>query len=318
MYKYGFLQPVSVQYYLHHRYNMNKVVLETDLPLPKKKGKVRDVYDLGDHLLFVSTDRISAFDSVLPVGIPRKGEILNTLSAYWFKELDVASHFVTANYEEMLEYDKDKVIANNKDLLDKRSMIVKKFKPVPVECVVRGYLAGSAWKEYCKTGQICGIKLPPGLKENFPLPEPIFTPTTKAETGHDQNITFEQMVELLGDEQLAEDLQDASIYVYEQAVPKAFANGIIIADTKLEWGLYWETSPVLIDEVLTPDSSRFWAVDRYRLDFPIDSFDKQYVRNYLTDMQNCGSDNDVLPQEVIEMTTKKYLEAYKALTGQSL
>jgi len=302
-------------------------VLSTNLPLPKKSGKVRDIYDLGDKLLIVTTDRISAFDHILPNGIPQKGEVLNKLSAFWFNQLDVYNHFITTDISQMIgevTEEEAKVLRENEQLLNGRCMLVNKHKPLPVECIVRGYLCGSAWSEYKKTGQVCGIKLPKGLKENHPLPEPLFTPSTKAEIGHDQNISLDQMIELLGgtgiDEELCLDVAGASIDAYKTAAVLAFNKGIIIADTKFEWSYSKRNyTPILIDEALTPDSSRFWAVENYRLDGSIDSYDKQYVRDHLT---HSGWDKESnpppLPHEVIVNTSLLYKRAYELLTGKQL
>lgn len=292
-----------------------KTILETNIPgIPCRRGKVRDVYDLGDKLLIVTTDRISAFDSILPDAIPYKGEILTQLSVFWFDFLDICNHFFSADLDEMITYKGvPQTLLKYREVLAGRSMLVGKFNPLPVECIVRGYLSGSAWKEYKKTGMVCGIKLPSGLKENFPLPNPIFTPSTKAEVGHDQNITINEMIKTIGDKEKCEEIIDASIKIYKQAAKYAFDNGIIIADTKFEWS--YNTALVLIDEVLTPDSSRFWAVDKYTLGKSIESFDKQFVRDYLTSV-GMDKSSSHLPAQVIQKTTEKYLEAYKTLTGK--
>jgi phosphoribosylaminoimidazole-succinocarboxamide synthase len=308
---------------------MQTLVHETNLPLPKKQGKVRDIYDLGDKLLIVTTDRISAFDVILPNAIPRKGEVLTKLSAFWLSQIDVPHHLITTDIHEMVAETSNKdgipeILLKNEEVLKDRSMLVTKHKPLPVECIVRGYLCGSAYKEYKQTGHVCGIKLPSGLKENSPLPEPIFTPSTKADKGHDENISLDQMIDLLGgtgvDQQLCEDVVEDSIEVYKDAAIIAFNNGIIIADTKFEWSYSKKDyNPILIDEVLTPDSSRFWAIENYQLDAPIESYDKQFVRDYLTNVGwDKTSNPPSLPSEVIQNTTTRYLKAYQALTGKSL
>jgi len=277
---------------------MNYEVLETNLPFPIfKKGKVRDVYDLGDKLLIVSTDRISAFDVVLPNAIPFKGEALNRLSLYWFNK--------TKN-----------IIPNHiLDVVDQRTVLVKKTELIKIEFVVRGYLYGSAWESYQKDRTICGIKLPKGLKKAEKLPEPILTPTTKVEVGHDIQMTKKDMVKLLG-KNVAEEIEKVCIKLYEQSSVKAEANGIIIADTKFEFGFY-KGKLMLIDEILTSDSSRFWPKDKYIIDKDQPSFDKQGVRDYLESVGwNKQPPAPILPDYVVLETSKKYIEAYERLTGK--
>ncbi|MDD5129913.1 MAG: phosphoribosylaminoimidazolesuccinocarboxamide synthase [Candidatus Omnitrophica bacterium] len=290
-----------------------RVLLKTefqDLPL-FRRGKVRDVYDLGDKLLIVSTDRISCFDVVLPSGIPHKGEVLTSISGFWFDFIKdiIGHHLITTDIEQYpLELKKYKT-----DLAG-RSMLVLKTKPLPVECVVRGYLSGSGWKEYQQKQSVCGIDLPKGLKESEKLPQVIFTPSTKAEVGHDQNISQKHVEELVGID-MANRLKEASIAIYRRASEYALKKGIIIADTKFEFGIY-QGRLIIIDEVLTPDSSRFWPLNEYRAGKGQPSFDKQFVRDYL---EALGWDKTPpappLPQEVIRVTTEKYLEAYRKLTS---
>lgn len=289
---------------------MSTPLLQSELPgLPVRRGKVRDIYDLGDSLLLVSTDRISAFDWVLPTGIPYKGQILNRISAFWFGLIDEPNHIITTNVDEM-------GLPATVDLaaLRGRTAKVKKTKVVPIECVVRGYLSGSGWKEYQKNGRVCGIPLPQGLAESQELPEPIFTPATKAETGHDENISFEQMVEVVGRD-TAEELKRRSIAIFERGAEYARERGIIIADTKFEWGWY-DGELILIDEVLTPDSSRFWPVEQYDPGRPQMSFDKQFVRDWL---EHVGWDKNSpppeLPDDIVSKTQAKYIEAFERLTG---
>lgn len=290
------------------------VVTKLDLPLNHfKSGKVREMYDLNDEFLMVATDRVSAFDRVLPNGIPYKGAVLNQISLFWFKMMDslVKNHVIKADFADFPEE------LRQHPELEKRSVVVKKAKPIPIECVVRGYIVGSGWKEYQKNQHVCGIYLPEGLKEADKLPETIFTPSTKAESGHDENITIEQAQEIVGDE-TADFLWNASIEIYEKAAEYALKRGIIIADTKFEFGVY-DDEIILIDEILTPDSSRFWPADLYEPGRPQPSFDKQYVRDYLLGI-NWNKEPPVpeLPEEVIQETSKKYLEAYEKLTGERL
>lgn len=293
------------------------VLLETRLPGVRlfSRGKVRDVYEVAvDRLLIVATDRISAFDVVMAEGIPEKGRVLTQLSCFWFEFLRdvVPTHFLTANLDEV-----PRQLRPFADQLANRSMLVKKARPFPIECVVRGYLAGSGWKDYQASGSVCGIKLPRGLVESAKLDRPIFTPATKAQEGHDENITWEETVVRIG-RAAAEQLRDLSLEVYERGRDYAGSRGILIADTKFEWGLR-EGKVVLIDEVLTPDSSRFWPKDGYEPGRPQPSFDKQYVRDYLeTTHWNKQPPPPSLPPEVVEKTSEKYREAYRRLTGRTL
>jgi phosphoribosylaminoimidazole-succinocarboxamide synthase len=311
---------------------MANTITQIDLPGVKKlkSGKVREVFDLGDSLLFVATDRISAFDVILPNPIPEKGHVLTALSEFWFgktrhiveNHFISSSHFVTSNILGQKAGLLTLATAGAGFLqnLKGRSMLVHKCQPLPVECVVRGYLAGSGLKEYKQSRTVCGIKLPDGLVESSPLPQPIFTPATKAETGHDENIDFDRCSEILG-KPLAEKVRDTSLGLYSYARDYAATRGIIIADTKFEFGL-WEssTSPahpklILIDEALTPDSSRFWPADGYAPGKPQPSFDKQFVRDYLETLDwDKTPPGPVLPDTVIRKTTEKYLEALKRLT----
>jgi phosphoribosylaminoimidazole-succinocarboxamide synthase len=291
-------------------------LLESQIPgLPVRRGKVRDVYDLGDKLLLVATDRISAFDWVMPSGIPEKGRILTQLSAFWFDLLKVPSHLISTDIQSVAL-----PAGADKRELAGRTTIVKKCRVVPVECVVRGYLEGSGLKEYRQSGAVCGVKLPAGLVQCSKLPEPIFTPATKEESGHDQNISFEQMSEIVGKE-VAEELRRRSIDIYARAAEHALARGIIIADTKFEFGWIRGASGkdelILIDEVLTPDSSRFWPADNYQPGRAQPSFDKQYLREWLeTTSWDKNSSPPELPDEVIAGTQRKYAEAYEKLTGK--
>ncbi len=282
----------------------------TGLPL-FKKGKVRDVYILGDRLLMVATDRISAFDVVLPTEIPDKGKILTSLSTYWFRAMEdiVHHHLLTTQVDQF-----PSICHRYKDKLEGRSMLVKKTSPAPVECIVRGYISGSAWKEYRERGEVCGIPLPQGLKEASRLEEPIFTPSTKAPVGeHDENITFAQMVQRVGKKK-AESMRDISLAIYRRARDMAEAKGIIIADTKLEFGLE-NGEVILIDEILTPDSSRFWPAEGYQPGKTPDSFDKQYVRDYLLSLSwDMKAPAPALPPEVVRKTQEKYSEALRRLT----
>lgn len=288
-----------------------KVILQTNLPgLPVRRGKVRDVYDLGDKLLFIASDRISAFDVVMPNGIPYKGEVLTRISQFWFSRMKGVEHHLI----EVIEDRAPAGLEGHLEELRGRSMLVRKLKVVPIECVVRGYITGSGWKEYTKSGSVCGIKLPAGLRQCDQLPEPIFTPTTKEETGHDQNISFEQVVQMVGDK-LAAELRDKSIAVYKDAAAYARQRGVIIADTKFEWALDGDKL-VLVDEVLTPDSSRFWPADVYEPGHDQPSFDKQYVRNYLETLNwDKTPPGPTLPDDVVAGTTAKYIEAYEKITG---
>jgi len=280
--------------------------------LPKKQGKVRDVYDLGDRLLLVASDRISAFDWVLPTPIPDKGRVLSSLSEFWFERLGVPNHLISANVDDFPVALDDQA---RKDLRG-RAMLVRKAKVAPFECVVRGYLSGSGWKEYQKTGEVCGVKLPAGLAESDRI-DPIFTPATKAESGHDENVSFEVMADALGVE-VASTLRDRSLDVYARGAEAARAKGLILADTKFEWGFDEKTGELLlIDEVLTPDSSRYWSIDAYQPGGPQPSFDKQYVRDWL---EATGWDKSspppALPDEVVARTRSKYIEAFERLAGR--
>lgn len=290
----------------------NAPLLETNfVGLAVRRGKVRDVYDLGDRLLIVSTDRISAFDWIMPTGIPDKGKILTQLSVFWFDLLDEQNHLLTADVNEF-----DLPARYDPGQLAGRSMIVRKAEVVPIECVVRGYLAGSGWKEYRERGTVCGLPLPPGLREGDRLPEPIFTPATKATTGHDENISFEEMCHRVGRE-IAENLKQRSLAVYRRGAEHAGQAGIILADTKFEWGRYRDDI-ILVDEVLTPDSSRFWPAAGYQPGKSQPSFDKQHVRDWLeTTGWDKNSPPPELPAEVVERTRSKYVEAYERLTGRS-
>ncbi len=296
---------------------LEPVLLQTDFPELElhASGKVRDVYRLdNEHLLFVATDRISAFDYVLATGIPHKGQVLTQISLFWFDYLRdlVPNHVVAADVARYPE-----PLRKYADQLCGRSMLVMRAEMVPVECVVRGYVAGSAWKEYKTTGAVCGIKLPTGLKESGQLPEPIFTPATKATNGHDENIPFEEMTRLVGPE-LGGKLRDISLKIYSKAAGYAHGKGIIIADTKFEFGIT-RNGITLADEVLTPDSSRFWPADKYQPGRPQESFDKQYVRDYLEEIRwNKQPPAPALPPEVARKTSEKYLEAYHRLTGREL
>ena len=294
----------------------NEPLLLLDLPgVPKiKSGKVREVFDLGDRLLFVATDRISAFDCVMPNGIPRKGEVLTQLSHFWFGQTEslVPNHLL-AKADEPLPPPLQPFAAQ----LAGRSMIVKKATPLTIECVVRGYLAGSGWKEYQRSQTVCGIPLPAGLQESSELPAPIFTPATKAETGHDENIPFETAAQLVGAD-IAERARDLSLRIYNFARDYARQRGIIIADTKFEFGLF-NGELLLIDEVLTPDSSRFWPADKFQPGQAQPSFDKQFVRDYLETLAwDKSPPAPSLPPLIVSRTQAKYLEAYERLTGRNL
>ncbi len=296
---------------------LDSVLLQTNFPELElhASGKVRDVYGLdSERLLFVATDRISAFDYVLATGIPHKGHVLTQISLFWFDYLhDLApNHVVTADVKRYPEF-----LHKYADQLRGRSMLVMRADMVPVECVVRGYISGSAWKEYRATGGVCGIKLPGGLKEADQLPEPIFTPATKASTGHDENIPFAEMARLIGPD-LSRQLRDISLKIYSKASEYARQKGIIIADTKFEFGIT-SKGITLADEVLTPDSSRFWPANEYQPGRPQESFDKQYVRDYLEEIRwNKQPPAPQLPPEVARKTSEKYLEAYYRLTGREL
>ena len=305
----------------HMANSNNETVLQLDLPGVKKlkSGKVREVFDLGDRLLFVATDRLSAFDVIMPNGIPRKGEVLTQISYFWFAQTESfqPNHLLSRVGEAFGVPALAGLPAALKTQLARRGMIVKKAKPLAIECVVRGYLAGSGWKEYRKSQTVCGIKLPPGLKESSELPEPIFTPATKAATGHDENISFAEAAKIVGDD-IAGQARAASLRIYHSARDYARQRGIIIADTKFEFGQL-DGKLILIDEVLTPDSSRFWPADQYQPGRGQPSFDKQFVRDYLETLDwNKTPPGPVLPPEVVAKTTAKYLEAYERLTGKKL
>jgi phosphoribosylaminoimidazole-succinocarboxamide synthase len=289
---------------------MNKGITAVDLPGIKKlrSGKVREIFDLGDKVLIVATDRLSAFDCILPDPIPGKGEVLTQLSAFWFRKFhQVPSHFITANVDEFPE-----PLKPHADVLHGRSTLARKTNPLPVECVVRGYLAGSAWKDYQKSGTVCGIELPAGLELASELPKPIFTPAIKNDKGHDENIDWEKCCEILG-EPIATKVHDLSVAIYADGSVHAANQGIIIADTKFEFGVL-NKEVLLIDECLTPDSSRFWPVDEYKPGSSPTSFDKQFVRDYLETL-NWGKKPPApkLPPEVIEKTSEKYREALERL-----
>ena len=289
-------------------------LLETHIPgFPRRQGKVRDVYDLGDRLIIIATDRISAFDWVLPTGIPDKGRVLTGLTRFWLGHLGVPNHLLSADVRDL-----PPPFAPHARALAGRTMLVRKAEVVPIECVVRGYLAGSGWKEYRRDGTVCGIRLPAGLRESDQLPEPIFTPATKEETGHDINISQERMAEITGRE-LMETLRERSSDIYRRAAAYALTRGLIIADTKFEWGRLPGGRVILIDEVLTPDSSRFWPADQYRPGISPPSFDKQFVRDWLeTTRWDKNSPPPELPAVVVAHTREKYLEAYERLTGSPL
>jgi len=287
---------------------------------PHQQGKVRDIFDLGDSLLMVATDRISAFDYVLGSGIPDKGKVLTQLSAFWFAKTAgiVTNHLLSTDVREF-----PAEMRLHADVLAGRSMLVKKTNPVPIECVARGYLSGSGWKEYKATGAVCGVALPAGLRESDRLPEPIFTPATKATTGHDVNVSEAEAARLVG-ESLIRRLRDLTLELYSFGAAHAESRGIILADTKFEFGLTTTGNPatneiILIDEVLTPDSSRYWPSDQYAPGGPQPSFDKQYVRDYLEEIRwNKQPPVPSLPDEVVTRTREKYIEAYRRLTGEEL
>jgi len=299
---------------------MDKVLTTTEGLLPDlklfKRGKVRDLYDLGDTLLIIATDRISAFDYVLPNGIPCKGKVLNQLSAYWFEytkeQTYIDNHLISVDVADF-----PKEVQKYGEILEGRSMLVKKAERLDLECVTRGYLAGSGWRDYQETGKVCGVELPPGLREADRLPEPIFTPATKAESGHDENITIAEAEEIIG-KLLVDIMKEQSVILYTVAAEEALSVGLILADTKFEFGLY-DGGVIVIDEMLTPDSSRYWPKDSYEPGKSQVSFDKQYVRDYLLSI-NWDKQPPVpeLPDEVIQKTTEKYLEAYRLIVGRDL
>lgn len=293
-----------------------EAISNLELPgIPKvSRGKVREIFGLDDHLLIVATDRISAFDVILPNAIPYKGKVLTQLSAFWFSQLAsiVENHLISVKTEEF-----PASLEPSRESLEGRSMLVLKCEPLPIECVVRGYLAGSGWKEYRQSESICGIELPGGLKESAELPEPVFTPSTKATSGHDENISFEQVVEMVGSD-IAQRVRDFSIEIYNHARSYAMERGIIICDTKFEFGLRG-SDLLLIDEVLTPDSSRFWPADQYQPGQSQASFDKQFVRDYLETLDwDKEPPGPPLPDDVVEATSRRYLEVYALLTGKQL
>jgi phosphoribosylaminoimidazole-succinocarboxamide synthase len=292
-------------------------LLETRLSglAPHRQGKVRDIFDLGDVLLMVATDRISAFDYVLGSGIPDKGKVLTQLSAFWFDRTShiVPNHLLTTDVN---AYPTE--MRQNADVLGGRSMLVRKTNPVPIECVARGYLSGSGWKDYQTNGAVCGIPLPPGLRESDRLPQPVFTPATKATTGHDVNISEQEAGRIVG-ENLIRRLRDLTLALYEFGASHAESRGIILADTKFEFGLGNHNEVILIDEMLTPDSSRYWPKDQYAPGGAQPSFDKQYVRDYLEQIRwNKQPPVPSLPEEVVMRTREKYVEAYRRLTGREL
>lgn len=296
--------------------DLGDTLYDIDLPdIPKlKSGKVREVFDLGDNLLFVATDRISAFDCILPTAIPYKGKVLSQISSFWFKRLNnvVLNHFCTDNYDEFPDY-----LQESRPWLEGRSMIVKKLRPIPIECVVRGYLAGSAWKEYQQSGRVCGIELPPGLQECALLPEPIFTPAQKNDQGHDENITFEQMGDMIGHGNAAK-LRSASLSLYESASKQTSHGGILIADTKFEFG-FQHGETVLMDECLTPDSSRFWMRMKHTPGQSQNGIDKQFIRDYLNGLEwDKNPPAPELPEDIVRFTADLYLDAFRRITGKPL
>ena len=288
-------------------------LLQLDLPgIPKvRSGKVREMFDLGDRLLMVASDRISAYDVVMPNGIPRKGEVLTLFSHFWFdRAADLVPNHLLSKADEPLP----EAVQSHADQIGRRAMVVKKAQPLAIECVVRGYLAGSGWKEYQKQGTVCGISLPDGLENSSQLPEPIFTPATKAEEGHDENISFDEAVNIVG-KNVAEQARELSIKLYERGRHHAAEKGIIIADTKFEFGIF-EGELILIDEVLTPDSSRFWPADLYAPGRSQPSFDKQFVRDYLETLDwDKTPPGPELPADIVQKTSEKYIEAYTRVTG---
>jgi phosphoribosylaminoimidazole-succinocarboxamide synthase len=294
---------------------MREALLQSDLPFPVRRGKVRDVYDLGDRLLIVASDRISAFDVIMPNGIPDKGRILTALSLFWFDLFGgrFEHHLIESDargYPEALRPFETQLAG--------RSMLVKKARVVPIECVARGYLAGSGWKEYGQTQTVCGVKLPPGLRQCEKLPAPIFTPATKEESGHDVNISYEQLLRRI-EPKLAAELRERTLALYSAAADYARQRGVIIADTKFEFGLLPDGRLILVDEVLTPDSSRFWPADDYAPGRDQASFDKQFVRNWLESQPwDKTPPAPPLPHHVVEGTRRRYLEAYQRLTGRAL
>jgi phosphoribosylaminoimidazole-succinocarboxamide synthase len=292
---------------------MNAPLLQSSLPFPVRRGKVRDVYDLGEQILFVATDRISAFDCIMPTPIPDKGRILTALSLFWFEQFaeKFENHLITANVSEY-----PAAVKPFREQIEGRSMLVKKAEVIMIECVARGYLAGSGWKEYQQSGTVCGIRLPAGLRQCDKLPEAIFTPATKEESGHDINIGFDETAKCVGAE-LAGKLRDLTLRIYRWAAEYAATRGVIIADTKFEFGALPDGQIILIDEVLTPDSSRFWPADKYAPGRDQESFDKQFVRNWLeTQPWNKTPPAPMLPEDVVMGTRARYVEAYELLTGR--
>ena len=294
----------------------SRALMKTDLPGIKLhgRGKVRDIYDLGEHLLIIATDRLSAFDVVLPTPIPNKGKVLTQMSSFWFDHFrdSLPNHVVATNVD-----DYPKELHRFRDQLEGRSMLVKKAKVFPIECVARGFLTGSGLKDYNKTGQVCGIALPPGLRDSDRLPQPIFTPATKAETGHDENISEEQAAKIIGQDNIRQ-LKELTLSVYGRAVEFALKRGIIICDTKFEFGTI-DGRISIVDEMLTPDSSRFWPADKYSPGKPQPSFDKQFVRDYLERINwNKQPPAPALPEEIVNATSAKYVEALRILTGRDL
>lgn len=293
---------------------MSDILLMAELPGLKHvhSGKVRDIFDCGDALLVVTSDRISAFDVVMPNGIPRKGQVLTAISEFWFGFLQTPHHLITTDVSKM-----PAEVRKHENVLRGRSMLVRKAKPFPVECVARGYLIGSGWKDYQATGKVCGIELPSGLQQASKLPEPIFTPATKAEVGHDENIPFDVMARTVGTS-VAEELRRRTLEIYRKGAEFAETKGIILADTKFEFGVS-AGEILLIDEVLTPDSSRFWPRSGYRVGISPPSFDKQFVRDYLESIRfNKKPPAPELPPDVVQKTSEKYVEAYRLLTGKEL
>ena len=291
---------------------MVDTVLQTNITgFPRSQGKVRDIYDLGDRLVLIATDRISAFDWVLPTGIPGKGKILTAMTLFWLDFLQVHNHLISADVADL-----PGEFHPHADALTGRTMLVRKTEVVPIECVVRGYLAGSGWKDYQRTGEVCGLPLPSGLQQAQQLPEAIFTPATKADSGHDENIAWQDMTGQIGTD-LAEDLRTRSIDIYRLAADHARPRGIILADTKFEWGRTADGEILLIDEVLTPDSSRFWPATEYRVGMSPPSFDKQFVRDWLESTTwDKNSPPPELPNDVVNKTREKYEEAYRLLTTE--
>ena len=291
-----------------------RVLLKAELPGLKhvSSGKVRDMFDLGESLLIVTTDRLSAFDVVMANGIPYKGKVLNRISEFWFDFLGVPHHMITCEVDEM-----PAAVRKHAAVLRDRSMLVKKAEPFPVECVARGYLIGSGWKDYQASGAVCGIKLPPGLKQASKLERPIFTPATKATSGHDENIGFDVVAETVGKE-TAVKLHDLTLAIYGKASGYAETKGLILADTKFEFGRA-DDRIILIDEALTPDSSRYWPKSGYKVGISPPSFDKQFVRDYLEEIKfNKKPPGPVLPENIVKKTSEKYLEAFRVLTGRDL